>query len=490
MYPDFDNTELAPRILSEETTKHVASRLESLFRESGELNVTIMGNWTGELRWARNRVSLSSDRRDVYVFVRRTNVRGGSGAARTNQIDDESLAGVMRAAERSADINSRIVRNDLYVEPPILHRPQSSYLWSDATFERGAEENGAYVRKLTERAEANAFLTAGYVEMQGGSVGELDIDAGGRRTYYYDRYTQAQCSMTVRHPKGTASGWAGRSGYDWAKIDANALGGIALEKCLSSVDPVRIEPGRYTVILEPQAVADLVKLLFMSNAMDRRDSEVLPGVWTLGPDDMVNRLRTKLGLKIVDERVTISHDPEDPGLGIIGDYGLEPVVWIKNGILNQLNVSRERSVHESNDRAAVLSRLSFRMSGGDTSIDEMVATTKRGLLVTRLWGLRLIDKGSLLYTGVTRDGLYLIENGTITKAVRNFRFTESPLFVLNNIELLGLPVPVFNPNRQGSSTIGQPFLTPDMQPVNLLRSIVVPPLKVNDFSFTSTIDAV
>jgi predicted Zn-dependent protease len=110
-------------------------------------------------------------------------------------------------------------------------------------------------------------------------------------------------------------------------------------------------------------------------------------------------------------------------------------------------------------------------------MEEMIRSTRRGLVVTRFSNLRLLDTtgGSMLSTGLTRDGLWLVENGKITKAVKNFRFTESPLFMLNSVEQLGVPVPVFRPTRHEGGE-----LTP----------AIVPPLKVRDFSFTSTIDAI
>jgi predicted Zn-dependent protease len=120
---------------------------------------------------------------------------------------------------------------------------------------------------------------------------------------------------------------------------------------------------------------------------------------------------------------------------------------------------------------------SFRMSGGETTVEEMIGTTKRGLLVTRFSNTRLLDVDTLLMTGLTRDGLWLIENGKITKAAKNFRFTESPLFVLNSLEALGAPVPVFNP-------VSNPYEDAGLVPA------IVPPLKVRDFSFTSLVDAV
>jgi predicted Zn-dependent protease len=120
----------------------------------------------------------------------------------------------------------------------------------------------------------------------------------------------------------------------------------------------------------------------------------------------------------------------------------------------------------------------YRMSGGTTSIEEMIASTQRGLLITRFTDIRGLDGNSLLSTGLTRDGMWLIEHGKISKSVKNFRFTESPLFVLNSIEQLGVPVPVFRPVRDAYEQ-GIP-----------LRPAIVPPLKARDFSFTSTIDAI
>ena len=117
------------------------------------------------------------------------------------------------------------------------------------------------------------------------------------------------------------------------------------------------------------------------------------------------------------------------------------------------------------------------MSGGDATTEDMIRTTRRGLLVTRFSDAHVLDSGTLLMTGFTRDGLWLIENGAVTKAVKNFRFTESPLFVLNSIEALGEPVPVFNP-------VDDPYAGSGIVPA------MVPSIKARDFSFTSLVDAV
>ncbi|HEX6052443.1 MAG TPA: metallopeptidase TldD-related protein, partial [Gemmatimonadaceae bacterium] len=239
----------------------------------------------------------------------------------------------------------------------------------------------------------------------------------------------------------------------------------------------RLEPGRYTVILEPQAVERILSA--MTGSMYREIAEGQGSAFTLGDDEALGIRRSKLGLKIVDERVTISHDFTDPELGHVLPWGFatEPITWIRRGVLETLMTQRYTAVRSLNEPWGAREPAAFRMSGGETSVDEMIRTTKRGLLVTRFDGVRILDSASLLCTGLTRDGLWLIENGRITKAVKNFRFTESPLFLLNSLEQLGTPVRVFRP-------------VDARDPNYSLIPAIVPPLKARDFSFTSLVDAV
>lgn len=473
------------RILSAETCRAVAERIQGFARGGGDVAVRISSWWQGELRWGRNRVSLSSDRRNVRVEIYRTIANGDRARVITNQLDDRVLEAAVRAAERRSQRYAKMGRGVGFYPPMPSYEPfAGAGIWSDATCGLTTEARGEVARSLIAPAEAEGLISAGYLEVRAGSTAYIDTAFPELRTgehahweQPYTRWTQAQCSMTVRDTTGAGSGWAGLSSYDWARIDPDAVAELAIEKCRASREPVALEPGRYTVILEPQAVADLVEI--MVRTFERREDPEAghKTPWLLGPDAALGLWRSKLGLKVVDERITISHDPADPALGIVmhpREYP-GPVAWIEKGVLTNLAHWFRTDVKSLEDAYDLRGATAYRMSGGETPLDEMIRTTRRGLLVTRFSNLRQLDGTSLLSTGLTRDGLWLIENGRITKAVKNFRFTESPLFVLNNIEQLGEPVPVFRPTRDES---GQ--LTP----------AIVPPLKVRDFSFTSLIDAV
>jgi predicted Zn-dependent protease len=473
------------QILTKAECEAIAQRIFAFARGGGETQVQI-GSWTSaELRWARNRVSLASERRDVQIQIQRLVPSLGSGQSATNQLDDESLEAAVRSAERGAASQHAPVRPTRGLPPrPIGTWPKSA-IWSDSTFKMSAEARGEIARTIIEPAEAKGYLSAGYIETHAGTT--MRVSSERPTGPYavvdvpYSQWTQAQCSMTVRDQQGSGSGWAGLSSYDWQSIDPGSLGARALQKCEASRNPVVLEPGRYTVILEPQAVAGLMQVVAAS--MNRIDAESGSGPWALALDDALQIgpqpvWRTKLGLKVIDERITIDHDPFDPRLGILPQLWMEPLTFFDKGVLTNLEYNRDYAITYLGKNAPSRGMWGYRMSGGTTSIDEMIATTQRGLLVTRFSDLRILDGGSLLSTGLTRDGLWLIEHGKISKAVKNLRFTESPLFALNSIEQLGVPVPVFRPVRNPYEQ-GTP-LTP----------AIVPPLKARDFSFTSTIDAI
>lgn len=455
------------RFLSREACADVLQRLAQYATGGGTTTAYIESWWSGNLRWARNQTTTTGDVRDLNLIVRRS-IRGAYAESEVNQLTDPLMRATVQRAERlrmfeDERLDSQLPKvklPDEYAKPDI---------WSDATYNLNADVRATAMRSLVKPSETAGMLSAGYIEVS--AHGRSVMDNDGRGLYY--PYTLAQYSVTVRDKDGTGSGWAGVDWHDWKRIDSEKLSAIALDKCLRSRNPVRVEPGRYTAILEPQAVSDLMTIAFdpttiLFHPFDRRmaEAEAESTVYSLGGGT------SKIGLKIFDERITVSQDCMNPELGFppFSERGevYHPINWVEHGVLMQLPHSREYAIQNLGQPNGVPSSRAFYMSGGTTTIDEMIATTKRGLLVTRFSEVRAIDRVSLLATGYTRDGLWLIENGKISKAIYNFKFTESPAFALNNIEQIGVPQRVFRPEAPA----------------------VVPPMKVRDFSFTSLSDAV
>lgn len=481
----------ASRFLSEAECAEIIRKAVDIAVAGGDTALMIEGSWSGNLRYARNRISTTGDIRSNDVVGMR-DIRGAIAYVHSNQIDDTELEASIRRAERilrlfpeTGDRRFRehfvtidqagwreVVNSDRHgsgdtdsLEPPaLLMQTIEPYakpkIFFDSTYNVNAEERVAKIKPLLESARKANLMAAGYIEVS--AHGRAVMDTWGRALYY--PYTNSQFSVTVRDPEGTGSGWAGVDFNDWNRIDLVRLSEIAKDKCLRSRNPVAVEPGRYTAILEPQAVSDIFSPLVGS--LDRISAESGRGAFSL-PDG-----NTKLGLKVLDERITVSADPMDPDLGFppFSRFGhvYNPVNWIEHGVLKELSYYRNYGIQILGSNSGLPNSGSYRLSGGDTNVEEMIASTRRGLLVTRFHGIYRIDPDSLLLGGYTRDGLWLVENGKISKAVKNFRITESPLFIFNNLESLGEPVRVFRP--------GYPT--------------VVPPAKVRDFSFTSLSDAV
>jgi predicted Zn-dependent protease len=233
---------------------------------------------------------------------------------------------------------------------------------------------------------------------------------------------------------------------------------------LKSATAKAIEPGKYTVILEPAAVAVLLERIFFGldarQADEGRSFLSMPGG------------KTRLGEKLVDERVNIYSDPLNPDLPTNTWNGdgrpQEKITWIEKGVVKNLSYSRYWA--EKKGVKAIPGPDAAIMQGGTKSLEELIAGTKKGILVTRLYYIRDVDPQSLLLTGLTRDGTFYIENGKIQYPVKNFRFNESPVIMLNNLEELGITERIVSEESN--------------------NNYLLPPLKVRDFTFTSLSDAV
>ena len=421
------------------------------------ISAQIGGGYNGNIRFAANRISTSGGVSNSQLVVQ--SGYGPKHAVVTT--GDFSPEGIERAVRQSEAI-ARLAPDDpesMPLLPPQQYSDVKSYF--DSTANLTPADRAAAAHTALDAAKAAGDLAAAGFIIAGSGYSAIASNTG---MYAYHPTTSANYQLTVRTNDGTGSGWAAADHPDWKQIDFKAVSDRAIEKARASRNPVAVEPGRYTVILEPQAVGDLVQLLAF--ALDARSADEGRSAFARTGGG------TKIGEKIVDSRVTLFSDPGDPqllGQPWTGEgLPLGREVWIENGVLKQLAYSRfwaqKKNARPNGGLGAV------KMMGGDTTTEQMIASTPRGILVTRLWYLRQVDPRTVLYTGLTRDGTFLIENGKVTKAVKNLRFNESPLFMLNNLEAIGRAVRVAGTEAGGN--------------------VVFPTLKVKDFNFTSLSDAV
>ncbi|MBX9929837.1 MAG: TldD/PmbA family protein [Gemmatimonadaceae bacterium] len=446
----------AGAVLSRDEAQAITEKVVKLSK-ADSINASLGGGYTTNVRFAANQMSTAGAVTDVQLAVQ--SAYGPKHAVvTTNDLSDDSIARCVRESERLA----KLAPDDPESMPDL--GPQQYVkveAWADATAAADAAQRAqAALTALAPARKAGDLQAAGFLICGGGYTAL----ANQKGMFSYHRSTNTNYTLTVRTNDGTGSGWAAVENTDWAQIDFAAVAARAIDKARTSRNPVAVEPGRWTVILEPQAVGDLVQLI--ANYADARQADE-------GRSPFVKQGGgNKIGEKIVDSRVQLFSDPADPQLlaqPFDGEgFPIARQEWITNGALKQLYYSRFWAQKQS--KVATGAPTSLKMAGGTASIDEMVRSTERGILVTRLWYLREVDPRTILYTGLTRDGTFLIENGKLTKSVRNLRFNESPLFMLNNLEMLGRAERLAGTEQGGA--------------------VVMPSIKVRDFNFTSLSEAV
>ena len=443
-------------VLSREQAQAIVDRALKLSKADA-VRVSVNSSRETNLRFADNQMSTSgvttnSTIRIQSVFGKR------KASVVTNDRSDEGL----RRAVAQSEALARLAPEDpeyLGELPPQTYTPVNA--WFDRTAELSAEDRAkAAMTALAPARTAKDLTVAGFI-ICNASASAIGNSAG---LFAYHRGTSANYTLTARTTDGTGSGWVGSESNDWTAIDFQSVATRAIDKARRSRNPVGIEPGRYTVIFEPEATANLVSL--MGGAFQARSADEGRSAFSKAGGG------TRLGEKIVDERVTLITDPGDPLiLGSPFDGEGMPTAkqaWVQNGMLNQLAYNRFWANKQG--KAATVGAQSLRMASGSDTIESMIASTTRGVLVTRLWYLRPLDARTLMYTGLTRDGTFLIENGKIARSIKNFRFNDSPLFMLNNLEGVGAAV-------RTAGGEGGP-------------GVAMPPIKVRDFNFSSSSDAV
>jgi predicted Zn-dependent protease len=447
-------------ILSKEEAKTILEKVVAFSKADG-CEVNLNGSENGNIRYARNSVSTSGEDSNVSLAVQ-SYYGKKSGSATINEFDDASLEKVVRRSEELAQLAPE---NPEFMEPLPQQEYGPSKTWSEATAKITPEYRAQAAANSINPASSKDITAAGYLEDNKGFGAMMN----SKGLFAYNQATSVDFTVTMRTNDGTGSGWVTRNFNDVSKLDTAEASKVAMDKALMSRNAKAIEPGKYTVILEPAAAGDLIGLmLFGMNA--RQADEGRSYLSKKGGG-------TKLGEKIVDERVNIYTDPQhndvpaSPWMG--NGLARKKMDLLRGGVVKNLIYDRYWASQKGVEPVPFPGNRI--MDGGNASLEDMIKDTKKGVLVTRFWYIRAVDPQTLLYTGLTRDGTFYIENGVIKHPIKNFRFNESPVIMLNNLETLGKQVRVPGGGGGGQGGGG---------------SALIPYMKIRDFTFTSLSDAV
>jgi PmbA protein len=430
----------AAMLRPERQLHQIAASVLRLAKERGvpETEVHIEETIQALTRFANNAIHQHVAEQGLVVSIR-TVVDGRTARVTTNRVEEDALRA---AVEDCLSLASHQPKDSRLLPMPGRQNYRAVRRFQAGTAALTAEERARAVKNACQLAEKRGQVAAGI--FSSGQSQSVLVNSRGLTAAY--RQTQAAFSVTMQ--QNSATSWAKANAADVREFDPLRLAKIASEKATRAQDPVELTPGRFTVILEPAAVLDLVGFLFYG----------------------------RLGKPVFGKNISITDDayhPDQLGAPFDGEgIPRQRVVLVDRGVVKNLVYSR-RSAKQAHTKTTGHgfalpneygeAPLNLVVSGGNTSVEEMIASTDRGLLVTRLWYIREVDPYEKIMTGMTRDGLFLIEKGKIAHGARNFRFNQSVLEMLRNVECLG-------PAGRGSGE--EAF------------EMVVPPMKIRDFHFS------
>jgi predicted Zn-dependent protease len=386
--------------------------------KDAEAQVHVSDGRTKNVRFAAGEITTSGDA-DAGGVTLTVALGQRHATASTNRTDAEALSAL---AERALGMARLAPEDPEWVG--VLGA--QTYGPAGATFDADTESLGFDARAkdlaaTLARCDAAKVLGSGF-HVTSASRLLLASSAGLRATH---RSTEAELTMTARTPDGTGSGWAGAQAVRAADVDAAKVSAVAIDKALRSAKPRALPPGRYDVVLEPPCVAEL--LGFLLGALDARAADEGRSFFSKKGGG------TKLGETLFPEHVTFTSDPQDPATPAapFDDEGvpLARTAWIDAGTVRALGTSRYWA--KKTGRAPTGSHRTAHLAGGQADgVEALVKKVRRGLLVTRFWYTRWLDPQTVKITGLTRDGVWLVENGELAYPVNNFRFNESPVRML------------------------------------------------------------
>jgi PmbA protein len=432
--------------------REIAARVLKL-SDADETEVDVGAVSDALTRFANNTIHQHVAEQNLALSVRVV-FDGRTARASTNKTDEESLRRVVNAASSLARVQQK---NPDLLPMPKQQKYQKVRRFYPITAAASAADRARAVARVCATSEktkqtAAGIFTTGLTE---------SILANSRGLFAHYEQTRAEFSITILEKD--SSGWAKSNSPNLVDIDPEALAESASEKAVASRAPREIEPGHYTVILEPPAVLDLVGFLFY----DFAGTAVL---------DQRSLFTGRMGKKLFGDNISIWDDvyhPQQLGAPYDGEgIAREKVQLVDRGVPRNLVYARATAKKMKakptghgfslpNEYGEAPMNLVF--AGGTATVDEMVRSTERGVLVTRLWYIREVDPYQKILTGMTRDGTFLIEKGRIAGGIRNFRFNQSMIKMLSNVEMLGVPV-----RAAGEESF----------------EMVVPAMKVCDFHFS------
>jgi PmbA protein len=454
-------------MLTRERASEIFQRIQK-HSSADEVEAYFYGGRSALTRFANNVIHQNVAEENYGVSVR-TVFGGRTARASTNRLDEESLRRVVRASEDLAKVQ--------HPDPDLLPMPaeggkSSAPVPSRYYAETAAltpEDRAAGVSRIVGVARQHKLTTAGI--FSNSEYAEGIFNSPGLR----DWHTQTSAEISITMLGESSSGWQKANSPDVRDLDSLALAEVASRKAVESAAPREIAAGKYTVILEPAAVLDIVGFMFW----DFAGQAIL---------DERSFLNNRIGTRLFGENVNIWDDVTHPlqsGAPYDGEgMRRQRVQLVERGVVKRVVYARgtaekmKKSRYAAkvgpigptghgfllpNEMGEMPANIVFARPENSQTVEQMAASTERGVLVTRLWYIREVEPYEKILTGMTRDGTFLIENGKIQAGVRNFRFNESLLHMLSNVEAMSTPV-----RASGEESF----------------DMVVPAMKVKDFNFT------
>jgi PmbA protein len=456
-------------MLNQDKAAEIFNRIKR-YSTTDEVEVLCYGGKSALTRFANNIIHQNVAEENYSVSVR-TVFGGRTARATTNKLDDESLKRVVQASESLAKVQHP--DPDLLPMPDAGEGARATRAFPSRHFAQTAaltpELRADGVNKIVSVANRHKLTTAGIFS----SAEWVEGIFNSRGLTAWHTHTSSEISITML--AGDSSGWQKSNYPDVSQQDPAGLAEIAARKALESAGPREIRPGKCTVILEPAAVLDMVGFMFFD----------FGGLSIL---DQRSFLNNRVGSQIFGPNINVWDDAAHPlqaGSPFDGEgIPRQRVQLIENGVVKRLVYARAtaKKMHQSehgnkvgpvmatghgfslpNEMGEAPMNIVFGTPADPKTVDQMVASTERGVLVTRLWYIREVDPYEKILTGMTRDGTFYVEGGKVRHGILNFRFNESLIHMLSNVEAMGTPV-----RASGEESF----------------DMVAPPMKVRDFNFT------